>query len=143
MINTKGKVLVCERWKSPGAWQFPQGGVSFGETNEEALFREVKEEIGLKRKHYQIVSSKDGYRYLYPEDVRSKKVRKHGCHGQEQVYFLCELREDAPEVDVNQSPPEFEDYRWINPKNFRIEWLPDFKREVYRQVMDDFFGVKL
>lgn len=143
MTRKGGHLLVCERWKNPGAWQFPQGGVDSGESYEEALFREVQEEIGLMPKHYEVLSWKEGYRYLYPEEVRAKKTRKHGCHGQEQVYFLCELSDDAPEVDVNQSPQEFGDYQWIDPKHFKLKWLPEFKREVYRQVMKDFFGVKL
>jgi putative (di)nucleoside polyphosphate hydrolase len=143
MTRSDGQLLVCERWGTPGAWQFPQGGVDSGESYEEALYREVREEIGLKPKHYKVVSSKEGYRYLYPKGVRAKKARKHGCHGQEQIYFLCELVEEAPEVDVDQDPPEFGNYRWIDPKDFKIEWVPEFKQEVYRQVMNDFFGVKL
>lgn len=143
MTRSDGQLLICERWKNPGAWQFPQGGVDAGESFEEALFREVREEVGLKPKHYEVISAKEGYRYLYPEEVRAKKARKHGCHGQEQVYFLCRLRKGAPEVDVDQDPPEFENFRWIDPKDFNLKWLPDFKREVYRQVLQDFFGVKL
>ena len=70
-------------------------------------------------------------------------MRKHGCHGQEQTYYHCLLRPDAPEVDVNQRPREFAAYRWIMPEEFDLEWLPEFKRDVYRLVMLDFFGVKL
>ena len=143
ITRSDGQLLICERWKNPGAWQFPQGGVDAGESSKAALYREVREEIGLKPKHYEVISSKEGYRYLYPEEVRAKKARKHGCHGQEQVYYLCRLREGAPEVDVDQDPPEFENFRWIEPEEFDLKWLPDFKREVYRQVLKDFFGVKL
>lgn len=143
MTRGEGQLLICERWTIPGAWQFPQGGVDPGESDEEALYREVCEEIGLKPRHYEIVARRDGYRYLYPEEVRRKKARKHGCQGQEQVYFLCRVKEDAPEVDVNQRPREFSSYRWILPEEFDLEWLPGFKRDVYRQVMKDFFGVAL
>ncbi|MGE9269470.1 MAG: NUDIX domain-containing protein [Verrucomicrobiales bacterium] len=143
MTRGAGELLICERWKTPGAWQFPQGGVDAGESMKEALYREIREEIGLRPKHYEVLSSKNGYRYLYPEEVRAKKAKKHGCHGQEQEYFLCRLLPGAPEVDVKQDPPEFGHFRWIDPAEFQLSWLPEFKRDVYRQVMKDFFGVIL
>lgn len=143
MVKPQGQLLVCERSTIPGAWQFPQGGVDPGEGEEEALFREVREEIGLLPHHYRVIGRRSGYRYLYPEQVRLKKTRKHGCHGQEQTYFHCVLEPDAPEVDVNQRPREFSSYRWILPEEFDLNWLPDFKRDVYRQVMKDFFGLNL
>jgi putative (di)nucleoside polyphosphate hydrolase len=138
-----GELLICERWQVPGAWQFPQGGIDPGETPEQALIREVYEEIGLPPQEYEILGSKGGYRYLYPKEVRRKKVRKHGCHGQEQRYFLCRLhRGDAP-IDTRQRPREFARHAWIAPGEFDLVWLPPFKREVYRQVMKDFFQVEL
>ena len=143
MTRADGRLLICERWQVPGAWQFPQGGVDPGETPAEALRREVGEEIGLRRKDYEVLESRTGYRYLYPEEVRKKKVRKHGCQGQEQEYFLCRLREGAAEIDTNQRPREFARHRWILPEEFDLDWLPAFKREVYREVMRDFFRVKL
>ena len=143
MVNEDGNLLICERVGVPGAWQFPQGGADAGETMEEALFREVCEEIGIGSKHYEIVDRRDGYRYLYPPDVRAKKIRKHGNHGQEQTYFLCKLMPSAPPIDVNQAPQEFGAYRWILPEEFDLDWLPSFKHEVYRSVMSDFFGIQL
>lgn len=143
MVNADGNLLICERAGVSGAWQFPQGGVDAGETMEEALFREVREEIGIGSKYYEIVDRRDGYRYLYPPDVRAKKIRKHGSHGQEQTYFLCKLKASAPAIDVNQTPREFGAYRWILPEEFDLDWLPPFKHEVYRSVMADFFGIRL
>ncbi len=143
MINSSGNLLICERAGMPGAWQFPQGGVDAGESLINALFREVREEIGLLPQHYQVANQRDGYRYLYPEHVRLKKLKRHGSHGQEQTYFLCLVQPGAPEVNVHQRPPEFQAYRWIFPDEFDLDWVPDFKREVYRQVIRDFFKIKL
>ena len=143
VMNPAGCLLICERATIPGAWQFPQGGVDPGETPEQALFREVREEVGLEPQHYEVVGQGEGYRYLYPHDVRGKKLRKHGNHGQEQTYFLCHLKPGAPRVNVNQKPKEFRAYRWILPEEFDLDWLPAFKRDVYREVMRDFFHLKL
>ena len=143
ILNPDGCLLICERVTVAGAWQFPQGGVDPGETLEEALFREVREEVGLQPAHYQVIERRLGYRYLYPAHVRGTKVRKHGSHGQEQTHFLCHLHADAPEVNVDQKPREFRAYRWIVPEEFDLDWLPSFKRDVYREVMRDFFGIEL
>ena len=143
VTREQGQLLICERWTIPGAWQFPQGGIDGGETPLEALYREVREEIGLKPKDYEVIGQREGYRYLYPEEVRQKKARKHGCQGQEQVYFHCRLKSDSAKIDVSREPREFSGYRWILPDEFDLDWLPSFKRDVYREVMNDFFGVKL
>ena len=142
-IRPEGQLLVCERSTFPGSWQFPQGGVDLGETLDQALAREVREEIGLLPEHYEVLRQESGYRYLYPPQARLKKRKKHGFHGQEQTYYLCRLKPGAPEVNVNQSPREFSAYRWIEPTEFDLEWLPRFKRDVYRLVMKDFFGIEL
>ncbi len=143
ILNANGSLLICERFNLPGAWQFPQGGVDDGESTEQALIREVREEVGLSKNDYEILERRDGYRYLYPPEVRVKKIRKHGNHGQEQTYFLCKLKPNAPAINVNQSPQEFGAYRWILPEEFDLDWIPSFKREVYRAVMEDFFGIRL
>jgi len=143
VVNSVGNLLICERLTLPGAWQFPQGGVDAGESLEEALFREVREEVGLDASHYEVMGRREGYRYLYPEQVRGKKLRKHGNHGQEQTYFLCRLKSDSPPVNVKQKQQEFRAYRWILPQEFDLDWLPDFKRDVYREVMRDFFQIDL
>jgi putative (di)nucleoside polyphosphate hydrolase len=143
IVKPDGALLICERWTVPGAWQFPQGGVDAGETPESALFREVREEVGLEPKHYQVIAQKAGYRYLYPEDVRQKKLKKHGFHGQEQTYYLCHLHSNSTPINVDQKGREFRAYRWIDPEEFDLDWLPSFKRDVYRQVMLDFFQVEI
>jgi len=141
IMNDDGDILVCERKKTRGCWQFPQGGVDEGEAVDDAVFREVKEEIGLDAKYLEVVSSKPGYRYIYPEEVKLKK--KHGYDGQNQTYFLLKISPDAPDIDVHQPKPEFRDYQWIKPSAFDISWVPDFKKVAFRQVFADFFEVRL
>ena len=46
-------------------------------------------------------------------------------------------------MNVRQKQQEFGAYRWILPAEFDLDWLPAFKREVYREVMRDFFQVEL
>ncbi|MGB0991373.1 MAG: RNA pyrophosphohydrolase [Akkermansiaceae bacterium] len=140
IINRKGKLLVCERINTKGAWQFPQGGVDAGESHKRALVREVEEEIGLPPKSYKILEKRGGYTYLYSSPVTKRKIH---FDGQEQTYYLCLLKKSAPEINLDQKSPEFRRYKWINPADFKLKWLPEFKRQVYRAVMLDFFGVRL
>jgi putative (di)nucleoside polyphosphate hydrolase len=92
IINRKGKLLICERINSMGAWQFPQGGVDDGEKLRKALTREIQEEIGLPKASYKVLEKREGYTYLYPDQVKKQKLY---FDGQIQTYYLCRLKKDA------------------------------------------------
>lgn len=139
LVRPDGRVLIGERHKMKDAWQFPQGGVDSGETAQEALYREVEEEVGIPRRAYSVIGERDGYTYIYPNGAK----KKNRYIGQAQTYFLCQLSDEDPKVDIDQKPREFRDVKWIYPHEFQLRWLPEFKREVYRQVMLDFFQVDL
>ena len=131
------KILVGERSDRPGSWQFPQGGIKPRETPEQALERELLEEVGLPGGSYRIIERKETYRYLF-DGGRTKE----GFHGQEQIYFLIELLPGF-EPKHETSEHEFRALNWIVPSEFNIEWVPPFKREVYRQVLSLFFGAQM
>jgi putative (di)nucleoside polyphosphate hydrolase len=136
--NGAGKILIGERLDRSGAWQFPQGGVDEGETLEQALARELREEISVGRSAYQILASKGPYFYLFGND----KVVK-GFHGKEQHYFLADFTGDPDKIDVETEHPEFRAVRWVEPAGFDIDWLPKMKRDVYRTVFQDFFAIDI
>jgi len=133
-----GKILVAERLDFKHAWQFPQGGVDKGEDLIAALYREVQEEVGLNRDLLEIVECRTGYRYGFPNEY----LKKGKFCGQEQTYFLCDFLGEDSDIDITGRPREFRRWKWIKPKKFRLEWVPLFKRQVFKQVMRDFFGVK-
>lgn len=133
-----GKIFLGERADVPGCWQFPQGGVKHFETPEEALAREILEETSLHPHQYSLVQRRGPYRYLFP-----KGRTKEGFHGQEQTYFLLDLAEADTRIGLVIDSREFRDSRWIHPSEFQVNWVPEFKRAVYRQIFRDFFGVTL
>ena len=122
-----------------GAWQFPQGGVDDSESAEEALFREVEEEIGVPAQLITIKESRGGYRYAFP-----KGRLKYGIYGgQEQTYFLCDFHGTDEDILLDTHHQEFSRHKWIKPEAFKLQWVPKFKRPTYIAVFKDFFGVDL
>jgi len=130
-----GEILVCERSDFKDSWQFPQGGARDEESDLEALQREVREEISLPPEAYRVVLHHGPYRYVFRSGWR-----KEGCGGQEQTYFQAEL---LGEREIVVDKKEFRNFRWIRPETFRIEWVPPVKRDVYREVFQDFFQIGL
>jgi len=133
-----GRVLVGERADRPGAWQFPQGGINPGETAEQALEREMLEEISLPPSDYRVVEQRGPYRYAFPEGRL-----KEGYGGQEQTYFLADFLGEDGAILVEPSTVEFQAVQWVEPAHFPLEAVAPMKRDVYRAVLRDFFNVEV
>lgn len=139
IMRPDGAILMGESAKQPGSWSFPQGGVDPGETRREAMFREVREEVGLVARSLRVLRSRGGYTYLYP----GGRLKKGIYSGQIQTYFLCLLLRDDPYARMTRAgkPHEFLAVDWVRPEKVALERVPGFKREVTRAVLRDFFGV--
>ncbi len=137
LCNQDDKVLWAKRY-GQNAWQFPQGGIKAHETPEEAMFRELHEEVGLRPQDVKILAQTRGWlRYRLPEHM-VRRHRRPVCIGQKQRWFL--LRLVAPDEHIRldaMARPEFDHWEWVD------FWLPteqvvSFKREVYRRAMSEF-----
>ena len=136
LCNEEGKLLLAGRIGSKG-WQFPQGGMQQGESAEEAMFRELHEEVGLLEGDVEVLgSTNDWLRYRLPK----KYVRHHSkplCIGQKQRWFILRLvgTDDCVRVDRSETP-EFDRWRWVEfwrPVNDVIY----FKRRVYARALHE------
>ncbi len=136
LSNREGRVLWARRL-GQDSWQFPQGGIKQDETPEQALYRELREEIGLTPEQVEIVGCTRGWlRYRLPKRFirfRSKPL----CIGQKQRWFVLRLLvdDDAVRLDISDKP-EFEEWRWVD------YWLPlkeivFFKRQVYKKALSE------
>jgi putative (di)nucleoside polyphosphate hydrolase len=119
------------------AWQFPQGGINPGETPEQAMYRELEEEVGLKPEHIRILGrTRDWMRY----DVPSHWTRRENrglFRGQKQIWFLLRLIGRDCDVRLRASAhPEFDAWRW-NDYWLTMESVVEFKREVYAQALKE------
>lgn len=137
VANDRGQVLWARRVGGRDAWQFPQGGINRGESPEEALYRELEEEIGLSPDAVEVLGVTRGWlRYRLPKRF-VRKGQKPVCIGQKQKWFLLRMLadDDAVRLDFNEKP-EFDHWQWVS------YWYPlnqviSFKREVYRRAMKE------
>ncbi len=136
MLNANNEVWWGKRVREH-SWQFPQGGIKYGESPEQAMFRELEEETGLLPQHVKIIGrTRDWLRYEVPDHFIKREIRGH-YRGQKQIWFL--LRMVGRDCDVNlraSSHPEFDAWRWHD------YWVPldtviEFKRGVYQLALQE------
>ncbi len=134
LASNRGKVLWARR-VGQRAWQFPQGGIKRHESPEQALFRELYEELGLQTGDVQVVGCTQGWlRYDLPKRYIRRNCRPV-CIGQKQVWYLLVLTGEERAVRLDGcAKPEFDSWKWVN------YWHPSreviaFKRPVYRRAL--------
>lgn len=138
VCNNKKKVLWAKR-TNEDAWQFPQGGINEGESPKEAMFRELKEEVGLEPSHVEIIArTKDWLRYDVPKNWIRRDWRDR-YKGQKQIWFLLRLTGRDSDVSLkNTKKPEFDAWRWDDFWS-PVDQIIDFKRDVYEQALKELY----
>jgi putative (di)nucleoside polyphosphate hydrolase len=136
LLNQRNQVFWGKRIRSH-SWQFPQGGIDRGETPEQAMFRELHEEVGLKPEHVDIVArTRDWLRYEVPDRFIRRDARGH-YKGQKQIWYL--LRLVAQDWNLNlraTNHPEFDAWRW-NDYWVPLDVVVEFKRGVYEMALTE------
>ena len=136
LSDDDGKLLLAGRAGNKG-WQFPQGGMQRGEEPEQAMFRELYEEIGLEPADVEVLGvTRDWLRYRLPD----KFVRRNSlplCIGQKQRWFMLRLKGSPDKLRFDKAgSPEFDRARWVDfwrPVNEVIY----FKRRVYARALHE------
>jgi putative (di)nucleoside polyphosphate hydrolase len=136
LIRSTGHVFLGRRTGGRG-WQFPQGGMRYGEDPEQSAYRELHEEVGLSAEHVQLIGSTPSWRrYRLPP----RYIRHHQqplCVGQKQRWFLMRVKQDDVNFNLEaSSEPEFDRWRWAD------YWEPVreviyFKRPVYASALEE------
>lgn len=131
LSNPEGQVLWARRM-GQDAWQFPQGGIDPDEEPEQAMYRELWEEIGLQPDDVDVIAATPSWlRYKLPQRLVRHKSQPV-CIGQKQKWFLLRLTSEEQRLNLQASgKPEFEDWRWVNYW-YPIEHVVYFKKRVYR-----------
>jgi putative (di)nucleoside polyphosphate hydrolase len=136
VLMHEGQVFLGRRTGGRG-WQFPQGGMREGESAEEAVFRELAEEIGVERGSVALVgSTAEWLRYRLPR--RFIRRNQHPlCIGQKQRWYLLRLTDEDVRFNFGRTAePEFDRWRWAT------WWEPVreviyFKRPVYASALTE------
>lgn len=119
------------------SWQFPQGGIKTTESPEQAMFRELREEVGLAPHQVEILGCTDRWlRYRLPK----RFIRRHShplCIGQKQRWYMLRVLCNESDFCLDDcTKPEFDHWRWVK------YWQPlhevvYFKRRVYERALEE------
>ena len=136
LANLDGSLFWAKRI-GEDAWQFPQGGIHKSESAEQAVFRELHEEVGVTKDSVEVLGSTQNWlRY----DIPVHLIRRHQtpcCIGQKQRWFLLRFTGKESEVCLNTSDkPEFDQWRWIEPVEPPRSVI-SFKRDVYAEALKE------
>ena len=136
LCNPQDQVFWARRCGQNG-WQFPQGGINPQESPEQALYRELHEEVGLTPEHVHIIGrTQDWLRYDIPAHYLRASRSSH-FRGQKQIWFLLRFLGNAEHVRLNVCDrPEFDCWRWEEYWS-TLEQIVDFKRAVYQQALHE------
>jgi len=109
VIEQNGRILICQRRRGDRfelQWEFPGGKVQAGETPQQALVRELREELNVSAKIGEEIYRT---RHLYPEFDRELEL----------LFFAATL---GPEPPMNRA---FEQIVWAErPRLAEYDFLP-------------------
>lgn len=106
VIKKEGRIFATQRgyWDFKGGWEFPGGKIELGEKHEDALIREIREELNTKITVRELVET---IQYQYPTFFLTMHC------------YWCEVLEGNLEL------LEHQDARWLTKEELdQVEWLP-------------------
>lgn len=138
ILNNASQVWMGRRtglWNTP--WQFPQGGIDQGECPEQAMWRELKEEVGLK--DCTILSV---YPHWLSYKIPVEQAIQQGFQGQKQQWYLLLYQGCDDIIQINS---EFCQWAWVPWTDLEIVtrlMVAPFKRHVYMALLESPFKDK-
>jgi putative (di)nucleoside polyphosphate hydrolase len=135
IMNQQKEILLCQLQYAPMEYIFPQGGIDEGESEEETLRRELREEIGTDDVHI-IRKAKKTMRHKWtPPDLLWILAHYTSQYiGQEHRYFLVML--NHPDTPIRVDHQEFSSFKWVKREDV-LNVVPLRKKEIYHQAFTD------
>ena len=137
ILNNAKEILVGRRLDHPsGFWQMPQGGIDENENPEEAVWREMMEEIGTNKAKLLKISSQ-WINYDIPSETLKTLPWGHKYIGQTQKWFAFQFTGEENDINVGTVNPEFSEWKWTKI-NLIVDEIVPFKRDVYSTILKEF-----
>ncbi len=118
LIRRQGKVLVGQRPEGAslaGQWEFPGGKIELGESPEEALARELEEELGVKA------------------EVGPLQFVATHTYGKTGILFLFyDVKFWKGQIKTQQHL----DLKWVTPKELKELELPEANSKFLKQILE-------
>lgn len=112
LIQNDGCYLLCkmadDRGVFPGQWALSGGGVEPSERIEEALRREVREELGEQLVLSEITP------WSFSDDIRTKTYADGSQEEIYMIYLIFDCVAANREVKINE---EFQAFAWVKPED--------------------------
>lgn len=122
IFNPDNKILLCKSNKWHNKYVIPGGHIELGETMEEALIREIREETGLEIYDIELLSLKES---IFSETFHKEK---HFIF----IDFKC--RTDQYEVTLNE---EAQEYRWVGLDEIDKYDMGGFTRQLLMELRNE------
>lgn len=125
VLDEQDRLMVGRRNDSQTPhWQFPQGGMDDGETPEEAVLREIQEELGTSQVEILgVLPRRTRYVWTGPDSGGP-------FDGQAHVWFVVRLLGVLEEENESE---EFDQFEWIDPDQLLARTHP-VRRATYSEV---------
>ena len=128
LIQNDGCYLLCkmadDRGVFPGQWALSGGGVEPGERIEEALRREVREELGEQLVLSEITP------WTFSDDIRTKTYADGSQEEIYMIYLIFDCVSANRDITFNE---EFQEVAWVKPEALADMDLNVATRETFRQ----------
>jgi len=140
ILNSNNKILVGRRIDHPsGFWQMPQGGIDDNENPEEAVWREMMEEIGTNNAELFNISNQ-WINYKIPQETLDNLPWGKIFIGQTQKWFIFKFTGMDEDINVQTQNPEFSEWKWMNADDL-VENAVPFKQKTYKAILDEFSDI--
>ena len=137
VLNQENQLLVCRR-KDRKTWQFPQGGIDHDESPKQAVYRELFEEVGIKKKDVKIIQeSAHWYQYDLPKEYQKRSDSLKKFKGQTQKWFMLKGKSELSVSFLNDIQQEFDRFQWVSYW-YPLSHIINFKKPVYEKVLNEF-----
>ncbi len=135
LLNEENKIFVGQRADyEADAWQMPQGGIAPHEDVDQAMLRELDEEVGTRNVEI-LVKSKKWYKYDLPREL-AKRLWRGKYKGQQQIWYALRFCGEDSDINIQTYHPEFREWKWIEKEDL-LDLIIPFKRDLYTQVLED------